>query len=88
MPVMWGLDRIFHGLADTYQQQNRPRSGPGSAPESSTAWGAGGMFRHGHDFDMHHDDDTHGPYSGGPGLRPRDTDGPQPQVTPLRTLGE
>ncbi|PLB40165.1 putative RING finger domain protein [Aspergillus candidus] len=91
MPVMWGLDRIFHGLADTYQQQNHPRSGPGSAPEAGTApppWVAGGMFRHGHDFDTHHDDDTHGSYAGGPGLRPRDTDGPQPQVTPLRTLGD
>lgn len=100
MPVVRGLDSIFHGLANTYQQTDpqRLRSQQGPQP-----WGPG----HGHDGDA-----PHGPgqrrapgamddgsfdfglrYGGGSdfhddGLHPRDADGPQPMNTPLRSLGE
>lgn len=81
MPMVQGLDSIFHGLASTYRQQNRPG---GQAQASGTDRDRGrtlGSFA----FDIEAEGRT-GTRDGG--LHPRDADGPQPVNNPLRTLGE
>ncbi|THC92049.1 hypothetical protein EYZ11_008487 [Aspergillus tanneri] len=81
MPMVRGLDTIFHGLANTYQQTSALRPGQessGTQPRSDQR--APGVTLDGSfDFDMQHEPE---------GLHPRDADGPQPMATPLRTLGD
>ncbi|GLA35796.1 hypothetical protein AnigIFM63309_001177 [Aspergillus niger] len=81
MPMVQGLDSIFHGLASTYRQQNRP-GGQAQAPGSDRDRGRTlGSFA----FDIEAEGRT-GTQAGG--LHPRDADGPQPVNNPLRTLGD
>ncbi|CAK96392.1 uncharacterized protein An02g02180 [Aspergillus niger] len=74
MPMVQGLDSIFHGLASTYRQQNRP-GGQAQAPGSDRDRGRTlGSFA----FDIEAEGRT-GTQAGG--LHPRDADGAADDVT-------
>ncbi|PYH87375.1 hypothetical protein BO71DRAFT_188920 [Aspergillus ellipticus CBS 707.79] len=87
MPMVQGLDSIFHGLATTYRQQPRPpTSVPSSNPTSPTSPPDRGRTLGTYEFDL--DAEGRTPGSQEPGLHPRDANGPQPVNNPLRTLGD
>ncbi|KAE8148382.1 hypothetical protein BDV25DRAFT_141854 [Aspergillus avenaceus] len=96
MPMVRGLDTIFHGLADTYRQteyrQHDQRDfdqerGMGAGPNL----GRGPrMFSTSFDFDLdgRRGEGMRSRSNPREGLHPRDADSPQPMATPLGTLGD
>jgi hypothetical protein len=100
MPMVRGLDSIFHGLADTYRQTEYRQPGDRDAAQGQ-GMGAGQnrerspgrgprVFRSTFDMDLNtrSEGSMGSEFHTAGGLHPRDADGPQPMATPLRTLGE
>ncbi|KOC18260.1 RING finger domain protein [Aspergillus flavus AF70] len=99
MPMVRGLDTIFHGLADTYRQTeyrqpNERDSSPGlwRTDRQNQGSGPNGSRIYNTSFDIDMNTRSNGgvgsEFHTTGGLHPRDADGPQPMGTPLRTLGE
>ncbi|KAF7585241.1 hypothetical protein BBP40_011600 [Aspergillus hancockii] len=103
IPMVRGLDSIFHGLADTYRQTEYRQPGDRDAAQGqgqgqgmdggqNQAHGLQGPreFRSTFDIDLNpRNEGTMGSeFHTAGGLHPRDADGPQPMGTPLRTLGD
>lgn len=99
MPMVRGLDTIFHGLADTYRQTeyrqpNERDSSPGlwRTDRQNQGFGPNGSRIYSTSFDIDMNTRSNGgvgsEFHTTGGLHPRDADGPQPMGTPLRTLGE
>ncbi|KAF9890711.1 hypothetical protein FE257_005577 [Aspergillus nanangensis] len=101
MPMVRGLDTIFHGLAGTYQQagqgqqmgnrirtQQQQQQSTGDGPTSPRAGPTPHVWQGSFNLNMGGGGGMQSEYHTTGGLNPRDTDGPQPMGTPLRTLGD
>ncbi|KAE8352529.1 hypothetical protein BDV28DRAFT_124255 [Aspergillus coremiiformis] len=100
IPMVRGLDTIFHGLADTYRQTDHRQAdgrdlpqglGRGDGLRQEPGRGSGPrVLRGSFDLDINprNDRGMGSEFHTAGGLQPRDADNPQPMVTPLRTLGD